>query len=49
VYDRAAYLGQRRAMMQVWADHLDALVVEEKARRKVEWRPQPFEANAGLT
>jgi integrase len=34
VYDRAAYLGQRRAMMQVWADHLDALVIEEQARRK---------------
>jgi integrase len=34
VYDRAAFLSQRRAMMQVWADHLDALVIEKRARRK---------------
>lgn len=25
VYNRAAYLDERRTMMQAWADHLDAL------------------------
>lgn len=36
VYDRAAYLTQRRDMMQVWADHLDGLVVEARARQRQE-------------
>lgn len=47
VYDRAAYLGQRRTMMQVWADHLDTLVVEEKARRTAKQRTSRDAASLG--
>jgi integrase len=36
VYDRAAYLGHRRAMMQVWADYLDGLA--EAARERQDTR-----------
>lgn len=38
-YDRADYLGQRRQMMQTWADYLDMLRVgSEVAELKCTWR-----------